>query len=99
LAHGQRLRPAGGSTIDGNVIRLSNVASITPGVRNSKSAGWFNRDPVGLADHYQGRANANVIDTWTRIYALLPEIKERVPAGLDISVADRPHPDHPRQRA
>jgi len=32
------------------------------------------------------QGNANVIDTVDRIYALLPELKERVPAGLDISV-------------
>ena len=76
-------------TIDGTVIRLSTVASITPGVRNSRSAGWFNRDPsVLLIITKQG--NANVIDTVDRIYALLPELRQRVPAGLDISVlADR----------
>jgi multidrug efflux pump subunit AcrB len=71
-------------TIDGAVIRLSTVASITPGVRNSKSAGWFNRDPsVLLIITKQG--GANVIDTVDRIYALLPELRLRVPAGLDIS--------------
>jgi hydrophobe/amphiphile efflux-1 (HAE1) family protein len=71
-------------TIDGTVIRLSTVASITPGVRNSRSAGWFNRDPsVLLIITKQG--NANVIDTVDRIYALLPELRERVPAGLEIS--------------
>src|SRR5471032_1752082 len=32
-------------TVDGTVIRLSTIASITPSVRNSRSAGWFNRDP------------------------------------------------------
>jgi hydrophobe/amphiphile efflux-1 (HAE1) family protein len=72
-------------TVNGTVIRLSTVASITPGVRNNRSAGWYNRDPsVLLIITKQG--SANVIDTVDRIYALLPEIRERVPAGLDISV-------------
>ncbi len=72
-------------TVDGTVIRLSNVATIRPSVRNSRSAGWFNRDPsVLLIITKQG--DANVIDTVDRIYALLPELKQWVPAALDISV-------------
>jgi hydrophobe/amphiphile efflux-1 (HAE1) family protein len=76
-------------TVNGNVIRLSTVASITPSVRNSRSAGWFNRDPSVLLIITK-QANANVIDTVDRIYEVLPELKQWVPAGLDISVlADR----------
>ncbi len=72
-------------TVNGTVIRLSNIASITPSVRNSRSAGWFNRDPsVLLIITKQG--NANVIDTVDRIYTLLPELRQWIPAGLDISV-------------
>jgi multidrug efflux pump len=72
-------------TVDGTVIRLSTVASIRPSVRNSRSAGWFNRDPSVLLIITK-QADANVIDTVDRIYALLPEIKQYVPAGLEISV-------------
>jgi len=76
-------------TVDGNVIRLSNVATIKPSVRNSLAAGWFNRSPSVLLIITK-QPNANVIDTVDRIYALLPELKQWVPAGLDISVlADR----------
>jgi len=76
-------------TVDGTVIRLSNVANISAGVRNSWSAGWYNKDPsVLLIITKQG--NANVLDTIDRIYALLPELEQWVPAGLQISVlADR----------
>mgnify|MGYP001565393192 CR=1 FL=1 len=76
-------------TVNGNVIRLSTVASIRASVRNSRSAGWYNRDPsVLLIITKQGKAN--VIDTVDRIYELLPELRQWVPAGLDISVlADR----------
>ncbi len=76
-------------TVNGTVIRLSTVATITPSVRNSRSAGWFNKDPSVLLIITK-QANANVIDTVDRIYALLPELKQWVPAGLEISVlADR----------
>ena len=76
-------------TVDGTVIRLSTMASISPSVRNSRSAGWFNRDPSVLLIVTK-QANANVIDTVDRIYDLLPELRQWVPAGLDISVlADR----------
>ena len=76
-------------TVDGTVIRLSTIASIEPGVRNSLSAGWFNKDPSVLLIITK-QANANVIDTVNGIYDLLPELRQWVPAGLDISVlADR----------
>jgi multidrug efflux pump len=76
-------------TVNGTVIRLSSVATITPSVRNSRAAGWFNRQPsVLLIITKQG--DANVIDTVDRIYGLLPELRQWIPAGLDISVlADR----------
>jgi hydrophobe/amphiphile efflux-1 (HAE1) family protein len=72
-------------TVNGTVIRLADIATIRPGVRNSRSAGWFNKQPsVLLIITKQG--DANVIDTVDRIYELLPELKQWVPAGLDISV-------------
>jgi hydrophobe/amphiphile efflux-1 (HAE1) family protein len=76
-------------TVDGTVIRLSTIASIQPSVRNSRSAGWFNKDPSVLLIITK-QANANVIDTVDRIFERLPELRQWVPAALDISVlADR----------
>jgi multidrug efflux pump len=72
-------------TVGGTVIRLSTVANIAASVRNSRSAGWFNRNPSVLLIITK-QADANVIDTVDRIYAMLPEIKPFVPAGLTISV-------------
>jgi hydrophobe/amphiphile efflux-1 (HAE1) family protein len=76
-------------TVDGTVIRLSAIASIRASVRNSRSAGWFNKDPSVLLIITK-QANANVLDTVDGIYDVLPELRQWVPAGLDISVlADR----------
>ena len=72
-------------TANGTVIRLSSIATIRPSVRNSRAAGWYNRDPsVLLIITKQG--GANVIDTVDRINHLLPELRQWVPTGLDISV-------------
>ena len=72
-------------TVNGTVIRLSHIATVSAGTRNSRAAGWYNNDPsVLLIVTKQG--NANVIDTVDRIYELLPELRQWVPAGLNISV-------------
>src|SRR4029078_11310672 len=70
---------------NGTVIRLSHIATISAGTRNSRAAGWYNNDPsVLLIVTKQG--NANVIDTVDRIYELLPELGQWVPEGINISV-------------
>ena len=72
-------------TVNGTVIRLSHIASVSAGTRNSRAAGWYNNDPsVLLIVTKQG--NANVIDTVDRIYELLPELRQWVPEGINISV-------------
>ncbi|MBX6327872.1 MAG: efflux RND transporter permease subunit [Pseudolabrys sp.] len=72
-------------TVNGTVIRLTDIAKVQPGVRNSLSAGWYNRQPSVLLIITK-QADANVIDTVDRIYALLPELRQWMPAGIDISV-------------
>ncbi len=76
-------------TVNGTVIRLTDIASVRASVRNSRSAGWYNHQPSVLLIITK-QADANVLDTVDRIYALLPQLKQWIPAGLDISVlADR----------
>jgi multidrug efflux pump len=70
---------------NGTVVRLSAIASIEPGVRNSRSFGWYNRQPSVLLVITKS-ADSNVIDTVDRIRALLPELKRWIPADVEISV-------------
>ena len=70
---------------NGTVVRLSSIASIEAGVRNSRSAGWFNGQPSVLLV-ISKQANSNVIETVDRIYELLPEIKRWISPGIEISV-------------
>src|SRR3954470_6389839 len=70
---------------NGTVVRLGAIADIELGVRNSRSAAWFNLQPsVLLVVTKQG--DANVIDTVDRIYDMLPELKRWIPADIQISV-------------
>ena len=85
-------------TANGTVVRLSAIASIEPSVRNSRSAGWFNGQPSVLLVITK-QADANVIETVDQIYALLPELKRWLPAGIDITVLTDRTQYNPRQRA
>jgi len=69
----------------GNFLRLSDVAEVKDATRNSRSIAWFNKQPaVLLLITKQG--DANVIDTVDRVRALIPELKQWIPASVEISV-------------
>jgi hydrophobe/amphiphile efflux-1 (HAE1) family protein len=70
---------------NGAVVRLSAIASIEAGVRNSRAAAWFDGQPSVLLI-INKQASANVIETVDRIYELLPEIKQWISPAIDISV-------------
>ena len=70
---------------DGTVVRLSAVASVEPGVRNTLSAGWYNKQPSVLLVLTKDN-NSNVIETVDRVYEELPDIQRYIPAGIDVSV-------------
>jgi hydrophobe/amphiphile efflux-1 (HAE1) family protein len=70
---------------NGNVVRLSDIATVEQGTRNSRSAAWFNRDPAVLIIITK-QGDANVIDTVDQIRALIPEIKRWIPSDIDISI-------------
>ncbi|MBV9590814.1 MAG: efflux RND transporter permease subunit, partial [Hyphomicrobiales bacterium] len=74
---------------NGTVVKLSQIAQIERGVRNSRAAGWYNRKPAVLL-LVTKQANANVIDTVDRVKALIRQLKRLIPAGVNIEVmADR----------
>jgi multidrug efflux pump len=68
----------------GNYVRLSDVAEVEDSVRNSRSIAWFNRQPAVLIQITK-QGDANVIDTVDRVRALLPELKQWLPGGVEIS--------------
>jgi multidrug efflux pump len=72
-------------TANGTVVRLSAVASIEAGVRNSRSAGWFNGQPSVLLVITK-QADSNVIETVDRIRQMIPELHRWISPGIDISI-------------
>jgi hydrophobe/amphiphile efflux-1 (HAE1) family protein len=70
---------------NGTVVKLGAIADVELGVRNSRSAAWFNLQPSVLLVITK-QADANVIDTVDRIYEMLPELKRWIPADVQISV-------------
>lgn len=70
---------------NGSVVRLGDVAEVVDSVRNTRSAAWFNKEPSVLLTVTK-QSDANVIDTVDRVKALLPEMKQWVPAGVDFTV-------------
>src|SRR5262249_42602018 len=70
---------------NGNVVRLSAIASVEQSVRNSRSAAWFNAQPSVLLVITK-QADANVIDTVDQIRELIPDLKRWIPADIEFSV-------------
>src|SRR4051795_809081 len=69
---------------NGSFVRLSDVAEVQDSVRNTRSVAWFNKQPAVLIQITK-QGDANVIDTVDRVRALLPELKQWIPAGVEIS--------------
>jgi multidrug efflux pump len=70
---------------NGNVVRLSDIAEVDDAVRNTRSSAWFNKEPSVLLTITK-QSDANVIDTVDRVKALLPELKQWIPAGVDFTI-------------
>src|SRR6266700_4252518 len=72
-------------TTNGTVVRLSAIASIEPGTRNSRSFGWYNRQPSVLLV-INKTLDSNVIETANRVRTIIPDVKRFIPSDIDISV-------------
>jgi hydrophobe/amphiphile efflux-1 (HAE1) family protein len=70
---------------NGNVVKLSDIATVVQGTRNIRSAAWFNLQPAVLLIVTK-QADANVIRTIDRINELLPEIKRLIPADIEVQI-------------
>ncbi len=68
----------------GNFVRLSDVAEVEDSVRNSRSIAWFNKQPAVLIPITK-QGDANVIETVDRVKALIPKLKQWIPAGVEVS--------------
>jgi len=70
---------------DGAPVRLRDVAKIVAGSENSNLAAWMNANPAVILN-IQRQPGANVIQVVDSIQALLPALKDALPAAVDVSV-------------
>lgn len=70
---------------DGTAVRLSDIATVEPGVRNSRSDAWYDGKPAVLLNITK-QADANVISTVDGVKQLIPELQRLIPAGVKIDI-------------
>ncbi|WDF73187.1 efflux RND transporter permease subunit [Novosphingobium sp. KACC 22771] len=73
------------SYANGAPIRLSDVASVEPGVENTRTASWMNKQSAVIID-VQRQPGANVIATVDAIKAALPDLTAQLPADVKVKV-------------
>ena len=70
---------------NGDIVKVGDVAKVIKGTRNTRSSARFGHLPAVLLIITK-TPEANVIDTVDRVKALLPQLKEWIPAGIEISI-------------
>jgi len=70
---------------NGAPIHLSDVAEVVEDAENVRLAAWMNEAPAVVLN-IQRQPGANVIETVDRIKQLLPQLRDTLPAALDVAV-------------
>ena len=75
---------------NGNPVRLSDVAQTVDDAENTRLAAWSGTPDTGSKSavilNIRRQPGANVIDTVDAIKTLLPQLKETLPASIDVQV-------------
>ncbi len=66
-------------------VTLRDVATVVDGIENVKLAAWRNEDPAVIVN-IQRQPGANIIQVVDRINALLPKLKNTIPAAIDVAI-------------
>ncbi|MGB8011842.1 MAG: efflux RND transporter permease subunit [Terriglobales bacterium] len=70
---------------NGGAVRLSDVAEVTDGVSNVRSAGFLNGIPAVMMIIFR-QPGANIIQTVENIRSELPFLKASIPQGIDTTI-------------
>ncbi len=70
---------------NGTIVRLSDIASVERGTRNSRASGSYNGKPA-VTLTITRQPGANVVETVDRVNALLPELRRFIPAAVDVEI-------------
>jgi hydrophobic/amphiphilic exporter-1 (mainly G- bacteria), HAE1 family len=70
---------------DQGAVRLGDVANVMDDVENQRVAGWFDAERV-IPIIVRRQPGANILDVIDRVEDLLPELRQMVPADIEIEV-------------
>ena len=70
---------------NGAPVRLTDVATVADGVENTMQAAWADRNPAVVVN-IQRQPGANIISVVDRVQRLLPQLKNSLPASVDVKV-------------
>jgi multidrug efflux pump len=70
---------------NGAPVHLSDVANVIDGAENVKQAAWMNSIPAIIVN-VQRQPGTNIIEVVDRIKALLPALRNTIPASINISI-------------
>src|SRR5271165_6095143 len=69
---------------NGAPVKLTDVADVVDDAENIRQAAWMNETPAVILN-IQRQPGANIIDVVDRINALLPQLKQTLPASITVS--------------
>ena len=69
----------------GAPIKLVEVADVIDGVENTRQAAWMNETPAVILN-IQRQPGANIIEVVDRVKSLLPQLRESLPASVDVEI-------------
>ena len=92
LSSAAQFRPLIVTYRNGRPVRLEEIARVTDSVENVRSASWFNGERSVLLA-VQRQPGTNTVDIVDGIKAMLPQLQQQMPAGMDLGILfDRAQP-------
>jgi len=70
---------------NGSPVRLSDVATVTDGIENTKQAAWMNLTPAVIVN-IQRQPGANIIGVVDRIKQLIPKLQGSLPSSVKLQI-------------
>ncbi len=70
---------------NGAAVQLADVADVIDGAENVRQAAWMNEAPAVILN-IQRQPGANIIEVVDRVKALLPQLKDSLPASINVSI-------------
>jgi multidrug efflux pump len=86
ISHAVDYRPLIIGYHNGQAVRLEDIADVSDGTSNIRTAGYLDGKPASLLIIFR-QPGANIIDTVDRIRAELPSIKASIPRGIETTIA------------